>query len=1261
MNFPSRRKPLALFFYYGFVGVLVGAYAADAQDQALAPLRVDPALLGQSPVAPAPANDGLRAESTRQATAAEAKPVESALVEARPVESVAPVVPVVPARPPVKTSSKASAQQLPSRAVAPQVAPPEAARPPVPAPSEPETPLLAPSPRSPRAAARQPTAEIPAAPDASASAPASSSPVPGSESASALPLSVDPVQLGVAPVKETTAAAPAPVLAQASGATPASAGSKAAKADASWFSRAWDPVVNAYDKGAWEFYLPFATYHSRSSYTQEQIDEYQERPLGFGVGKGLYNENGNWEGVYAMAFQDSHFKPSYTAGYGWKATWRPADDVRVGLGYLAGLMSREDVMNYVPFPIIVPLASVSYKNFSVEGTYIPPGGSAGNVLFLWAKWELGKAGEAIGTPARPTPVEPTLFAASGSPARGAAQAPARLAEGPTIDAGFVARSNQSLPGMPSPLPAATPAPAAADDLPALALRPAKALSPQPKESAVPRPIFLAALRMGGDVEREFNAEGDAELRKIGTVVNADRLTYWPIDDEVEAEGQVRLELDDDLITGPLMRLKLADQVGFFTQPSYTIRRQSPVAAERAAASSSTTLAGADSWLNSAWLNSGFAAPSTTNISDTTRMPTGTSEGRGDAERIDFEGENHYRMTRGSYTTCTPGNDDWYLRTQDLKLDYDREVADGSDGTLYFKEVPIFYSPWISFALNNARKSGLLAPSYGTSSNNGATFALPYYWNIAPNMDATITPTVLSKRGVVLGSEVRYLNNAFGGTYNSQLRADVLPNDRLRDGDTRYELSLQHNQTLANGWSGTVNYNKVSDDNYYTDLSTSLTSTSQVNLLQQGTLSYGGGGWWNATANVQSYQTLQPDSSAVNGYPYRMLPQITVNARQPDFYQTDSVFLGQYTNFTKPEQTINGVKTTDPDGQRTVLYPQVSLPYVTPGWYVTPKIGVNVSNYVLSGQAAGVPDTISRTLPIFSVDSGMTFERPSSWFGRDYTQTLEPRLYYLNVPYKDQSQIPVFDTGLADFNFAQIFSENQFSSWDRISNANQLTVAATSRLLEPDTGNEIARAMFGQRYYFEQSKVLLPGATADTEKWEKSAWLAAFSGQVLPKVYVDSALQYDGADRQADRFSIGTRYQPDPGKVLNLAYRYNRSTTTPIDQVDFSGQWPISGGWHGVGRINYSFKDDASNSGSTTQNGRLIEAVGGLEYNGGCWLLRGVVQRIATTESSASTGLFVQLELSDFSRIGSSPLDILKKSVQGYSLINQPAGGALPAQ
>jgi LPS-assembly protein len=267
---------------------------------------------------------------------------------------------------------------------------------------------------------------------------------------------------------------------------------------------------------------------------------------------------------------------------------------------------------------------------------------------------------------------------------------------------------------------------------------------------------------------------------------------------------------------------------------------------------------------------------------------------------------------------------------------------------------------------------------------------------------------------------------------------------------------------------------------------------------------------------------------------------------------------------------------------------------------------------------------------------MTFERSSNWFGRDYTQTLEPRLFYLNIPYKNQDDIPIFDTALADFNFSQIFADNQFSGWDRINNANQLTAAVGSRLIDPSTGAEIMRAMFGQRLYFSDDRVTLPGTT--NRMWDKSDFLAGFTGQVWPSVYADAALQYDPGDQQFERYSFGARYLPAPGKVVNATYSYNTDAAIPIKQVDFSGQWPLSGRWQAVGRYNYSF----------LQN-QPIEIIGGLEYNAGCWALRTVAHRVQTTEADSTTQFYVQLQLTGLASVGSNPLSLLQRRIPGYAV------------
>lgn len=748
------------------------------------------------------------------------------------------------------------------------------------------------------------------------------------------------------------------------------------------------------------------------------------------------------------------------------------------------------------------------------------------------------------------------------------------------------------------------------------------------------PVFVSAERISGVVDQEIVAEGNAELRQSGVLLSGDRLIYRAPEDEIEGHGKLRLQQGDDVVVGNEMRLKLGEQVGHVAPASYSVRRQSKNPAEQSFEGESLETG----------VSAGFAAPRQIVVNPGAgkhlKKPSGEYvEARGDAERVDFQGENQIHLQSATYTTCKPGNDDWYLRIDDLHLDYDSNIGTGKDATVQFLGVPILYSPWLSFPLNNERKSGVLAPTYGSSSNSGFEFTLPYYLNIAPNMDATISPRILGKRGLQLGTDFRYLGEFYDGLYTGKARVEYLPNDRQRHLD-RWGFSLTHSQTLPQGFSAAVTFNRVSDNDYYTDLSSQISATAKAQLLQQGVLNYEGGGWWNARVNFQSFQTLQPDAQNLIVRPYRLLPQITVNARQPDIYATDSALFGQYSHFVSPDNT-------HVEGQRLVLQPQIALPYVTPGWYVVPRAGVNLTRYALSYPAnlVGGETSISRSVPIFSIDSGLVFERDTRLFDRDYTQTLEPRLYYLNIPYRNQNQIPVFDTALADFNFAQIFADNNFAGWDRISNANQLTAAVTSRLVDPANGREIMRGMLGQRMYFVDDQVTLPGI--NTRQGNKSDFLAAFTGQLLPKLYADAALQYNPNDQRFQRYAVGTRYLPAPGKVFNTSYNYNADTAIPIKQIDFSGQWPLNAQWQVVGRYNYSFRQH-----------QPIEIIAGAEYNAGCWALRLVGHRVQTSEANASTQFFVQLEFNDFSRIGSNPLNLLQRRIPGYSLSNPTVADTL---
>jgi LPS-assembly protein len=746
---------------------------------------------------------------------------------------------------------------------------------------------------------------------------------------------------------------------------------------------------------------------------------------------------------------------------------------------------------------------------------------------------------------------------------------------------------------------------------AAGLLPHPATTPFSHVSKEAAPTIVTARRMEGVNDVESIAEGDALLERGGDSLRADRIVYRQADDEVEATGDVRLVSPDSLITGPRLRMRLEESTGEFAAPAYTIRHMPSPVPEPAMTMSGLPAIDADGRV----------------LATSGRMiqpPPVT--GSGAAERLEFRGENRYRLEQASYSTCAPGQRDWEIAVDALDLDYDAEVGKARGATVRFMDFPVMYSPWMSFALSNQRKSGFLSPTVGSTSKSGVEVTAPWYWNIAPNMDATITPRLMSRRGLQLNTEFRYLDYK----YNGIIRAEYLPDDKQANRD-RYGYTIIHAQNLGHGFGLNLNLNGVSDDDYYSDLSTRIASISQGNLLRLGTLTYGGS-WYNAALNVQTYQTLQDLEK-----PYQRLPQFTLAANRYDLPLGLAFnFSGEYVDFDHPTKVL---------ARRTTLYPQLSLPIATPAFWMTPKLGIHYTRYQLDRQATGVPDAQTRSLPIFSVDGGFTMERDTELFGKSLLQTLEPRAYYVYVPERDQGNISIFDTGLVGFNYANMFRENRYAGGDRVGDANEITLAVTSRLLDPDGGGEMLRATLGTRYYFTDQQVTLPGEIARSER--KADILAALTGQVLPKTYADIGWQYNPRDGQTERLTLGGRYHPALGKIFNAAYRYARDSH---GQIDISGQWPLGGGWHGVGRYNYS-----------TREHRVIETIGGLEYNAGCWVGRFVVQRLATIADKPTTSIFFQIELNDFSKIGSNPLDLLKRNIPGYGVINQPTADPVFAE
>ncbi|HZD21661.1 MAG TPA: LPS-assembly protein LptD [Burkholderiales bacterium] len=688
---------------------------------------------------------------------------------------------------------------------------------------------------------------------------------------------------------------------------------------------------------------------------------------------------------------------------------------------------------------------------------------------------------------------------------------------------------------------------------------------------------IDAQKIEGVSDLEVSARGAAEIRRGEVSVFGDYLRYNREFGELEGTGGVRLQSGVDRFFGPTLEYNTLEDTGTFDQPGFLLQRERPA--------------------------------------------------RGGGERMEFLGPNHYRFFNARFTTCQPGQDDWFLEASELELDYNADEGKASHPHLRFFDHTVLAFPYATFPLENGRRSGLLTPYYSQTSTRGLEFGIPYYWNIAPERDATFTPAWLARRGFQLKSDLRYLNAPYAG----ELRYEYLPHDPVF-GATRTGLSWQHTQTFRPGLTANVDYNKVSDDSYFVDLASQVKQVSVGNLPQDAYVTKSGGlpgaGSYVAQVRVQKFQTLQ-DPLVPIVPPYHRVPQLTAAASYND--------LAGFFDTNLPAEYVRFVHPTLVEGARTSFNPVLRMPRIAPGWFVTPKTGLHYAGYQLDQSIPGAPTAPSVAMPWASLDSGLVFERPTTFGGRSLTQTLEPRLFYVYVPYHNQDQIPLFDTALADFNYPQLFNENRFVGGDRFGDANQATLALTSRFLQAD-GQELLRGTLGQRFYFRGEQVaLMPGSTLRTAR--ESDLLASVGGRLQQRASFDATTEYNPYDHRVERYSIGMRYAPEVAKLFNASYRFQRDL---LRQVDISGQWPVAGGWYAVGRYNYSFFDH-----------RLLEGLAGAEYNAGCWVFRFVVQRLAAASTVTSTALIFQLEFTGVGQIGTAEaVQLLRRDVPGYSVINR---------
>jgi LPS-assembly protein len=590
-------------------------------------------------------------------------------------------------------------------------------------------------------------------------------------------------------------------------------------------------------------------------------------------------------------------------------------------------------------------------------------------------------------------------------------------------------------------------------------------------------------------------------------------------------------------------------------------------------------------------------------------------GRGEADAVTTVQPDVFELTNVSYTTCPKGITDWQLRARSITLDTKTLRGVGHHTVVVFKDVPILFLPWISFPLSSARQSGFLYPTLGSSSRSGAIFSIPWYWNIAPNQDLTATPTIYTRRGVDLGAEYRLLERHGQGT----LRVNYLPSDQLANMNRSWQR-LDAIDDIADQWRARVNLQNVSDSHYFEDFGNGPLASSTVYLPRDLRLTRRDD-VWQLGAQVLTFQTLD-DQLIATDRPYSQLPRLTAVGRWQAASGLSSDLESELTDFQRETGTT---------GWRGWIQPGVGYDYVRPGFYLRPHASWNFTAYDLrDGPTADATPT--RNLPILTLDSAVQLERSA---GADDARrvTLEPRIKYVYIPYRDQSTLPVFDTDVPDPNFVSLFRDNRYVGPDRIGDANEVTMGVTTRMLQASTGQQFLSATIGQTLHFAESRVTLPDEQASTSK--RSDLIA----DIDLTAYRHWSLHYDLAWNpelsQTEKSLLTLQYLRSGTQVINLGYRFTRGS---VDQVDASSAWPIGRHWDLYGRSVYSFLDK-----------QFVESFAGFQYHESCWGLRFVVRDAVTNRSgSRETGWYLQLELRGLSNVGSGADSFLHASIQGYS-------------
>ena len=598
--------------------------------------------------------------------------------------------------------------------------------------------------------------------------------------------------------------------------------------------------------------------------------------------------------------------------------------------------------------------------------------------------------------------------------------------------------------------------------------------------------------------------------------------------------------------------------------------------------------------------------------------------RGAAGNMKVDANGAVTLNDVAFTTCPLNDRAWEIKSRQIVIDTKSNKGTGHGTRVEFKDVPFIYLPWMTFPVGPQRQSGFFFPSIGGSSRNGAEVSLPYYWNIRPNMDLMAEPVYYAKRGVDFAGEFRYLTKRQRGT----LDFNYLPNDSeylsenpLVSDDDRYRLQLEHIAELPGDWRFRIDATDVSDSSYFEDFAHGPEGTSIPFTERLAEATYRDE-HWNVRAQVQDFQTIDealPDEDR----PYARTPRILASG---DW----DLGLGAI-DYGFDAEVVNFERNLGVTGWRLDVAPRMGFDWSAPGFFVRPSGGFRYTQYALENNEPGTDDSPKRSLPFASLDAGLVFERTAGSRGQR-RMTLEPRALYLYAPFRDQTDLPLFDTGLPDLNLVQLFRANRYVGADRVNDANQVSFGLTSRLFDADTGAQYLAASFGQAYYFEKPRVVLPGepvATRDTSDMIAQVSLTAYKNW-----NVEAGIQWNPEDTRSERSQFRLQYRPDGQRVINLGYRAQRDR---LEQTEVSGAWPIGKRWNAYARAVYSLRDE-----------KMLERFAGFEYKACCWRVRAVARRsVSNREGTQESSFYIQLELNGLASVGDADA-FLEHTIRGYS-------------